>query len=63
MAAFSSVGVVKPTGPLVIGGALKIAYDVLLFRAFRHVCPPEEELAMAARRTASTRSERCDFTT
>jgi MFS family permease len=32
-------------GPLVIGGALKIVYDVLLFRAFRHVRPPEEDLA------------------
>ena len=31
-------------GPLVIGGALKIAYDLLLFRAFRHVRPPEEEI-------------------
>jgi MFS family permease len=30
-------------GPLVIGGVLKIAYDLLLFRAFRHVRPPEEE--------------------
>ena len=30
-------------GPLVIGGGLKIAYDVLLYRAFRHVRPPEEE--------------------
>jgi MFS family permease len=29
-------------GPLVIGGGLKIAYDVLLYRAFRHVRPPEE---------------------
>jgi predicted MFS family arabinose efflux permease len=50
-------------GPLVIGGALKIVYDVWLFRAFRQVRPPEEELAVAARRTTSTRSERCDFTT
>jgi MFS family permease len=32
-------------GPLVIGGALKIGYDLLLYRAFRHVRPPEEELA------------------
>ena len=32
-------------GPLVIGGGLKIAYDVLLYRAFRHVRPPEEEAA------------------
>jgi hypothetical protein len=30
-------------GPLIIGGGLKIAYDVLLYRAFRHVRPPEEE--------------------
>jgi MFS family permease len=35
-------------GPLVIGGALKIVYDVWLFRAFRHVRPPVEELAAAA---------------
>src|SRR6266508_1238035 len=28
--------------PLFIGGALKIAYDVALYRAFRHVRPPEE---------------------
>ena len=32
-------------GPLVIGGTLKIAYDLLLYRAFRHVRPPEEEIA------------------
>lgn len=36
-------------GPLVIGGALKIAYDLLLFRAFRHVRPPEEEVAARPR--------------
>jgi MFS family permease len=30
-------------GPLVIGGALKICYDLLLYRAFRHVRPPEEQ--------------------
>jgi len=29
-------------GPLFIGGALKIAYDLLLYRSFRHVRPPEE---------------------
>jgi MFS family permease len=28
--------------PLVIGGSLKIAYDVLLYRSFRSVRPPEE---------------------
>ena len=30
-------------GPLLIGGGLKIVYDILLYRAFRHVRPPEEE--------------------
>ena len=29
-------------GPLVIGGVLKIGYDLILYRAFRHVRPPEE---------------------
>lgn len=28
--------------PLWLGGGLKIIYDVLLWRAFRHVAPPEE---------------------
>jgi len=28
--------------PLVIGGSLKIAYDILLYRSFRSVRPPEE---------------------
>jgi MFS family permease len=32
-------------GPLVIGGALKICYDLLLYQAFRHLRPPEEEAA------------------
>jgi MFS family permease len=36
-------------GPLVIGGALKIGYDLLLYRAFRHVRPPEEETAARSR--------------
>src|SRR5262249_32924260 len=35
--------------PLVIGGGLKIAYDILLFRAFRHVRPPEERHSPASR--------------
>jgi len=30
-------------GPLVIGGMLKIAYDLLLYRSFRHIRPPEEQ--------------------
>lgn len=28
--------------PLLLGGGLKIIYDILLWRAFRHVKPPEE---------------------
>jgi len=28
--------------PLVVGGAMKIVYDVLLYRAFRNLRPPEE---------------------
>jgi len=31
--------------PLVIGGLLKIGYDVALYRSFRHVRPPEETLS------------------
>lgn len=31
------------SAPLVVGGGLKIGYDVLLYRAFRHLRPPEEE--------------------
>jgi MFS family permease len=33
---------VAAAAPLVIGGGLKIAYDLLLYRAFRHLRPPEE---------------------
>lgn len=36
-------------GPLIIGGVLKIGYDLLLYRAFRHVRPPEEEVAVPPR--------------
>jgi predicted MFS family arabinose efflux permease len=31
--------------PFVIAGSLKIVYDLLVFRAFRHVRPPEERAA------------------
>jgi MFS family permease len=31
--------------PLFLGGAIKIAYDVLLYSAFRHLKPPEEREA------------------
>jgi predicted MFS family arabinose efflux permease len=34
--------------PLVIGGALKVAYDLLLLWRFRHVRPPEESDAVGA---------------
>jgi predicted MFS family arabinose efflux permease len=30
------------SAPLVIGGTLKIVYDILLFRNFRHIKAPEE---------------------
>ena len=29
-------------GPLILGGALKVGYDLLLYRSFRHLRPPEE---------------------
>jgi len=35
------------SAPLLLGGGLKITYDLLLYRAFRHIRPPEE---MALRR-------------
>jgi MFS family permease len=31
------------SAPLLVGPGLKIAYDVLLYRAFRHIKPPEEQ--------------------
>jgi hypothetical protein len=33
---------VRFSAPLLLGGGLKILYDLLLWRAFRHVVPPEE---------------------
>lgn len=39
-------------GPLFVGGALKIAYDLLLYRAFRHLRPPEEVAAAVRRHSA-----------
>jgi predicted MFS family arabinose efflux permease len=36
--------------PLVIGGALKILYDVLLYTAFRTIRPPEEQASARARK-------------
>ena len=36
--------------PLFLGGALKIVYDVALYRAFRHMRPPEESVPMVVAR-------------
>lgn len=33
--------------PLVVGGALKIGYDVLLYAAFRNIRPPEEHASVS----------------
>ena len=38
--------------PLVLCGALKIAYDVALLMSFRHIKPPEEQ-ARAAQQIAT----------
>ncbi|MBI3321855.1 MAG: MFS transporter [Candidatus Omnitrophica bacterium] len=42
MAAGSLMRVGLLSAPLVIGPGLKVMYDLLLYRAFRHVRPPEE---------------------
>jgi MFS family permease len=42
------------SAPLVIGGTLKIAYDLLLYRSFRHLKPPEEQVAALPRTPAGT---------
>ena len=36
--------------PLLIGGSLKTLYDVALYRSFRHLRPPEEEVGLASAR-------------
>jgi MFS family permease len=40
------------SAPMVIGGLLKITYDLLLYGSFRHLKPPEE-LAVASSRSSS----------
>ena len=42
--------------PLVIGAAMKISYDVMLWRAFRAVRPPEEREAREAREARDERA-------
>ena len=34
----------RPSAPFLVGGAVKIAYDLTLWRIFRRVKPPEEVL-------------------
>lgn len=34
------------SAPLMFGGGLKILYDLLLWRSFRHVKPPEEQISV-----------------
>ena len=36
------------SAPLVLGGSMKIVYDFLLYRSFRHVKPPEEQSSATA---------------
>jgi MFS family permease len=43
--------------PLVVGGAMKVIYDLLLWRAFRHIRPPEER-GIAPGSTAPSREAR-----
>jgi hypothetical protein len=31
--------------PLLIGAGMKIVYDIALYKAFRHIKPPEELMA------------------
>jgi predicted MFS family arabinose efflux permease len=44
------------SAPLVIGGTLKIAYDLLLYRNFRHLKPPEELAAPASDSSDKTKA-------
>ena len=41
-------------GPLLIGGSLKIVYDLLLYASFRHIRPPEERERQASAETVRT---------
>ena len=31
------------SAPLFLGGSMKVLYDLLLYRSFRHIRPPEEK--------------------
>jgi MFS family permease len=41
-------------GPLIIGGVLKIGYDLILFASFRHLRPPEERAGDLTRTAGRT---------
>jgi predicted MFS family arabinose efflux permease len=41
--------------PLFIGGSMKILYDIVLYRSFRHVRPPEERPSASYRAPLATR--------
>jgi MFS family permease len=47
-------------GPLVIGGLLKIGYDLILYRSFRHVRPPEESIASSLATSRPGRAHEAD---
>jgi MFS family permease len=36
------------SAPLVLGGSMKVAYDILLYRGFRKIKPPEEQVSAGA---------------
>lgn len=46
---------ISVSAPLVIGPGLKIVYDLLLYRAFRHLRPPEERQDAESRGAARSR--------
>jgi hypothetical protein len=37
------------SAPLLVGGGAKVAYDVLLYRSFRGLKPPEEKAGSASK--------------
>jgi predicted MFS family arabinose efflux permease len=47
---------VAPAGPLVIGGELKIAYDLIPYGSFRHMRLPEEQLEPAMATSTTQRA-------
>jgi MFS family permease len=54
MIAGSLMHTLSVSAPLMIGPSLKIAYDLLLYRAFRHLKPPEERVPSKQLSSASS---------